>query len=149
MSSTGDHERAHDEADQAAWQSIVDNYGDRVELDEPSDPAPAPKPAPTPAPTPEPAPVSEPVFERPAAYDEERFVPPPPPPIPRPEPKRAVAWAGLFVAPLLVLVASVLKYDLAPLVDYALIAWFVGGFVYLVATMSKTPRDPWDDGSRV
>lgn len=139
MSSTGDSERAHDEADQAAWQAIVDNYGDRAELDEPTpDKPPAPEPAP------------EPVVVQAAAYEqEERFVPPPPPPVPRPEPKRAVAWAGLVGAPVLALAALVLDIDLAPLLDFLLVAWFVGGFAYLIVTMGKDPRDPWDDGSRI
>ena len=139
MSGTGDSERAHDEA----WQAIVDNYGDRAEIDEsaPAEPAPV-----RPAPEPDPGPADVPA----AAYDEaERFVPPPPPPLPRPEPKRAVAWAGLFGAPVLVLIALVLRIDLPSLLDYLLIAWFVGGFGYLVATMSRTPREPWDDGSRI
>lgn len=146
MSSTGDSERAHDEADQAAWQAIVDNFGDRVDLDEPT----AAPTASRPVPDPEPAPDSAPVDVRAAAYDEaERFVPPPPPPLPRPEPKRAVAWAGLFGVPALLLLLLVLSIDLPPLLDYLLIGWFVGGFGYLVATMSQTPRDPWDDGSRI
>lgn len=146
MSSTGDNERAHDDADaQAAqeaqeWQAIVDNYGDRALLDEPA--AAAPTPAPEPAP--------EPVVVQAAPYSsQERFVPPPPPPIPRPEPRRAIAWAGLVGAPLLALVALVLHIDLAPIVRFALVGWFVGGFAYLVATMGQNPRDPWDDGSRV
>jgi hypothetical protein len=139
VSGTGDSERAHDEA----WQAIVDNFGDRVELDEPTPVAPA-RTRPTPEPDPDPAAVHA------AAYDEaERFVPPPPPPLPRPEPKRAIAWAGLFCAPVLVLIALVFRIDLPPLLDYLLVGWFVGGFVYLVATMSRTPREPWDDGSRI
>jgi hypothetical protein len=134
VSGTGDSERAHDEA----WRAIVDNYGDRAEIDEPAPVAPAPEPEP------------EPPVARAAAYDDaERFVPPPPPPLPRPEPKRAVAWAGLFCAPLLVLIAMVFRVDLPSLIDYLLIGWFVGGFLYLVATMSRTPREPWDDGSRI
>lgn len=137
MTGSGDGERAQDEA----WQDIVANYGDRAELDES---------APTPAPArvePEPDPV---VVVRAAAYDEaERFVPPPPPPLPRPEPRRAVAWAGLFGVPVLMLLLLIVRIDLPPLLDYLLIAWFVGGFGYLVATMSQTPRDPWDDGSRI
>ncbi|MEO5664771.1 MAG: hypothetical protein ABIR39_15995 [Nocardioides sp.] len=138
MTGSGDGERAQDEA----WRAIVDNFGDRVELDEP---APVAPPV-TPTPEPDPSPVDV----RAAAYDEaERFVPPPPPPLPRPEPKRAVAWAGLFGAPVLVLVALVFSIDLPSLIDYLLIAWFVGGFGYLVATMSQTPREPWDDGSRI
>jgi hypothetical protein len=139
VSGTGDSERARDEA----WQAIVDNFGDRVELDEPAPVAPAPTRS-----TPEPEP--DPAVAHAAAYDEaERFVPPPPPPLPRPEPKRAVAWAGLFAAPMLVLIALVFGIDLPPVLDYLLIGWFVGGFLYLVATMSRTPREPWDDGSRI
>ena len=144
MSGTGDSERAHDEA----WQAIVDNFGERAELDEPAPVTPAPDPAPVldPGPVPDPGPLEV----RAAAYDEaERFVPPPPPPLPRPEPKRAVAWAGLFGAPVLVLLALVLGIDLPSLLDYLLVGWFVGGFLYLVATMSRTPREPWDDGSRI
>lgn len=139
MSGTGDSERAHDEA----WRAIVDNYGERPEIDE----SPTVGPAPV-RPTPEPEP--EPLVTPAAAYDEaERFVPPTPPPLPRPEPRRAVAWAGLFCAPVLVLIATVFGIDLPALLDYLLIGWFVGGFVYLVATMSRTPREPWDDGSRI
>lgn len=146
MSGTGDSERAQDEA----WRAIVDNFGDRAELDEP-DPAAAPDaPTPTPTPAPPPVPVPEPVDVRAAAYDEaERFIPPAPPPLQRPEPKRAVAWAGLFGAPMLALLAIVVQLDLPALLDYLLVGWFVGGFVYLIATMSRTPRDPWDDGSRI
>lgn len=142
MSGTGDSERRNDEANEAAWQDIVDNFGDRAELDEPAA-APAP-------PRVAPEPLAWPIDVRAAAYDEaERFVPPPPPPLPRPEPKRAVAWAGLFGVPALTLLLLVLRVDLPPLLDYLLIAWFVGGFGYLVATMSQTPREPWDDGSRI
>jgi len=43
----------------------------------------------------------------------------------------------------------VFSIDLPSLIDYLLIGWFVGGFGYLVATMSRTPREPWDDGSRI
>ncbi len=138
MTGSGDSERAQDEA----WRAIVDNFGDRAELDEPT---PLAEPA-SPAPEPDPVPVDV----RAAAYDEaERFVPPPPPPLPRPEPKRAVAWAGLFGAPVLVLAALVFRIDLPTVIDYLLVAWFVGGFGYLVATMSRTPREPRDDGSRI
>lgn len=135
MSGSGDSERAHDEE---AWQAIVENYGDRAELGSLAGP-----PAVTPKPDPEPPAVSA------AAYDEERFVPPPPPPLPRPEPRRAIAWAGLFGAPALVLLMLVVRVDLPALLDYLLVGWFVGGFLYLVATMSRTPREPWDDGSRI
>ena len=94
MSGNGDNGRAHDED----WKAIVDNFGERAKIDEPD---PVEPPAPRPWSEPEPAPA------RTSAYDDEaRFVPPTPPPLPRPEPKRAVAWAGVFGAPVLVLIAS-------------------------------------------
>lgn len=141
MSGTGDNEPSGEEpALDEQWRAIVDNYGERVELDEPS-------PASPPSPPPEHAPPSD---ERPpSSYDEERFVPPPPPPLPRPEPRRALAWAGLFGVPAGVLLALMLQIDLPKAIDYLFIGWFVGGFAYLIATMPRAPRDPWDDGSRV
>ncbi|WP_107774618.1 hypothetical protein [Nocardioides sediminis] len=142
MSAGGDDERRTRE--DAAWRDIVDNYGDRPELDEP------------------PAAVVEGPIERPTEWrdeepeprvvepvDEERFVPPPPPPLPRPAPRRALAWAGVFGVPIVILVSLVASLDLPSLLDYLLLAWFVGGFLYLVATMPRHPREPWDDGSRI
>ena len=137
MSGSGDKERSNDED----WQAIVDNFGERAKLDEPEPAAPVPT-----APWSDPDPAPEPA----STYDDEaRFVPPTPPPLPRPEPRRAVAWAGVFGAPVLVLIALAVQVDLPSLVDYLLVGWFVGGFVYLVATMSRDRREPWDDGSRI
>lgn len=139
MTRPNDDERRTDEV----WRSIVDNYGDRAELDETTEVGPV-------RPAPEPEADPGPPVARASAYDEEeRFVPPPPPPLPRPAPRRAIAWAGLFGAPALVLLTLVLQVELPPLLDYLLIGWFVGGFLYLIATMSRTPREPWDDGSRI
>lgn len=144
VSGSGDQERAQEDAEQAAWQAIVDNYGERAVLDDattepesPTEPEPAPPAAPPPP------------RELWPSYDESRFVPPTPPPLPRPEPKRAAAWAGLFGVPIIVLLALVLRLDLPTAVDYLLLVWWVGGFGYLVATMPRSPREPWDDGSRV
>ena len=139
MSARGDDERRTRE--DAAWREIVDNYGERAEVDD----APQPEPPPLPVAAAEPEP--EPTVVRPA--DEERFVPPPPPPLPRPAPPRAIAWAGVFGVPVVLLVCLVATLDLPTLLDYALLTWFVGGFGYLVATMSREPREPWDDGSRI
>ena len=137
MTSPGDEQRRTDEA----WRSIVEHYGDRPALE------------PEPDPLPEVAlpPFDEDLDDEPdePAYDSERFVPPPPPPRPRPTPRRAAAWAGVFVAPILLLVLLVFGIGTPALVDLVLLGWFVGGFVYLVATMPRAPRDPWDDGSRV
>ena len=115
------------------WRSIVANYGDRAELSEDDGAAP---------PTAYPAPEE-------AAETEERFVPPPPPPLPRPENKRLVAWLGLFAVPAVLLVCLVTGIRLPSLVAFAMVAWFVGGYTYLVLTMPRGPRDPGDDGAVV
>ena len=124
-------ERSEDEL----WRSIVDNYGDRAELAE--EDVPLPQPAPI---TPEAVAPDEP---------EERFVPPPPPPLPRPDNKRLVAWAGVLGVPLLLLVLVLASFRPPTLMSYALVAWFVGGFTYLVLQMPRGPRDPEDDGARL
>jgi hypothetical protein len=81
--------------------------------------------------------------------DEEHFVPPPPPPLPKVEPRRKLAWIGLFGAPALALVLMVLGQAVPGWVELGLVAAFVGGFGYLVATMGSSPPDPWsgDDGA--
>ncbi|MGH3307487.1 MAG: hypothetical protein ACRDOX_07325 [Nocardioides sp.] len=121
-----------------AWRSIVENYGERPEVD----------PAP---------PVTEPEM----AYDdgddvddwddpdEDRFVPPPPPPLPHPTPVRLAAWIGVFGAPAVLLVAMVLALPLPGWLGKGLVAYFVAGFLYLVYHMERGPRDPWDNGARV
>ena len=130
------------------WRQIVANYGDAPSVED----VPRPEPQegqsdvqsePRVEPAAEPAPASFP-WE-----DEGRFVPPPPPPIPRPEPRRGLAWAGLFGAPLVLLVALVLGIYLPGWLSLILVAGFVGGFLYLVSTMPTEPRDPGDDGSRI
>ncbi|CAM3632351.1 hypothetical protein NOMA109596_04390 [Nocardioides marinus] len=100
------------EGDDEAWRSIVENFGERAELDDEHGPAPATPP------------------EQPA----------------RPDP---YAWAGVVGSPLLLLVSLLFGIGLPSWVGYLMVAWFVGGFCYLVARMPKEPRDPWDDGSRV
>ena len=123
-------ERSEDEL----WRSIVDNYGDRAELAE--DEVPLPQAAPPP-------------LEAAADAPEERFVPPPPPPLPRPDNKRLVAWAGVLGVPLLLLVLVLASFRPPTMVSYALVAWFVGGFAFLVLQMPRGPRDPEDDGARL
>ena len=130
-----------------AWRSIVENYGERVEID----------PAPS---------GTEPE----AAYDDpddrdrlgdpdtdwddrddpdDHFVPPPPPPLPHPTPVRLAAWIGVFGAPAVLLVAMVLALPLPGWLGNGLVGYFVAGFLYLVFHMERGPRDPWDDGARV
>jgi hypothetical protein len=143
------------------WRSIVDNYGDRVTLDPSADePTGEPPTEPTEEPTATqmPAAPSQPE-EQPAeardwldAYDdpEDHFVPPEPERVPTPEPRRLIAWAGVFGVPVVVLVLVVLQVSLPPWASMLCLAWFVGGFGYLVATMRREPPDSdWDDGARL
>lgn len=121
-----------------AWRAIVENYGERAELD----PGEAVVAGPAPEQPAEPAELSP-------ALREERFVPPPPPPLPHVPPDRLLAWAGLFGAPSVLLTALVLGIRLPSLIGYLLVASFIGGFVYLVMQMPRGPHDPYDDGARL
>ncbi len=154
----------HREEDDEAWRAIVENFGERAELDDDTrgsardvgddgddreepevprdDPEPVVRPELFAMPTP-PAPQPPPVDH------EDRFVPPDPGPLPVPAPDRGIAWIGVFGAPVLLLVSLLLGIDLPRWVGWLMVAWFVGGFVYLVRNMPREPRDPWDDGSRV
>jgi hypothetical protein len=80
---------------------------------------------------------------------EEHFVPPEPPPVPRATPSRRLAWCGLFLPPLLMLAAVVLDWTFPSWVALGLVAAFVGGFVFLVATMPRNGGDGWGDGAVV
>lgn len=136
--------------DDEAWRSIVDNYGDRAEV-EPEPEAPvsdegtdlwtAPPPEPDPAAWADPFPDAD--------WAEDRFVPPPPPPLPRPPRDRLMAWLGVFGSPTVLLVCLVLGIELPHLLAYALVGAFIGGFLYLVWLMPSGPRDPNDDGAVV
>lgn len=129
--------------DDDVWRSIVENYGDRPDVE---------LPPPAPAPAPEwdaSAWDDEDEGEDPVAPDDDSFVPPPPPPLPRVESDRLAAWSGLFGAPAVLLVALVLGLHLPAWIGYLLVAWFVGGFGYLVVKMPNGPRDPGDDGARL
>jgi hypothetical protein len=139
----------------AAWRSIVEHYGDRVEIeeDQPVEPV-AEEPGPA---------ASSGLFDRSyldaqqaqgeaerAWSDEGHFVPPEPPPVPRGTPARRLAWLGLFGAPLAMLAAVVFGWVFPPWFVLMLVVAFVGGFVFLVATMPRD-HDDWsgDDGAVV
>ncbi|MGZ4436319.1 MAG: hypothetical protein ACXVW6_01680 [Nocardioidaceae bacterium] len=159
------HEHVHGEAEgadapepaldeDAAWRLIVDNYGERPTMGPVDEP---------------PAPTSRSVFDRsfleasapPSAddpgagwEDEGHFVPPEPPPLPRlgqMDPRRLLAWAGLLCGPALLLLAVVAGLGYPSWFSGFLVAGFVGGFTYLVATMPRGRRDDWsgDDGAVV
>ena len=163
------------DSDEDAWNAIVENYGDRIELDDDPDADPVVDPdadlvvdpVVDPVvdldekqgydaaggaglqrlfrPLPEPQAGSEDVEDE---LDE--FVPPTPPPLPRLSPDRFLAWAGLFGSPTILLVCLLLNVRLVPWMAYLLVASFIGGFAYLVAKMPRnTDIDPWDDGARL
>ena len=141
-------ERSEDEA----WRSIVDNYGERAALDGPA-PPPQSEPQSEPQPQPQPGPtVVTPDPADPDAWDEpeERFVPPVPPRAPRLPLPRRLAWLAVLGSPLVLVVALLASLAIPGLVGYALVAAFVGGFGYLVATMERAAsRDPGDDGAQL
>jgi hypothetical protein len=123
------------------WRDIVENYGDAPSVEDES-PVVEPPSAPD---------VVEPdeVYDPEPWEDEGRFVPPPAPPVPLAEPPRLLAWIGLFGSPTVLLVALVFSIQLPSWASTLLIMAFIGGFGYLVATMSREPRDPGDDGARI
>jgi hypothetical protein len=147
------------DSDEDAWRAIVENYGERVELndDPPSDPVVDPddkqgydaagsaglqrlfRPLP------------EPQRDAEELEDElDEFVPPPPPPLPKLSPDRLLAWVGLFGSPTILLICLVFNFRLAPWLGYLLVASFIGGFGYLVVKMPRSEDiDPWDDGARL
>jgi hypothetical protein len=91
----------------------------------------------------------EPLHSSASWDDEGHFVPPPPPPLPTVEPRRKLAWGGLLAGPVIALLAFVLSVRIPDWAVLGLVLGFVGGFVYLVATM-RTSRDggwPGDDGA--
>jgi hypothetical protein len=139
-----------------AWREIVEHYGERPVLDDAAsrrdaDDAMAAEEAGAREPLPADLADDDEVEAREEAIAAaERFRPPPPPPFPRPRTwQRGLAWSGIFVAPALALLIGLLSIYVVPLVGWLLVAWFVGGFLYLVLEMPRAPRDPWDDGSRI
>lgn len=141
--------------EEALWRSIVENYGERISLESPAEPTVEPEPDPPADPGPPVRPRAQPPAQRDEpdvldAWDDpdDHFVPPEPPPLPSPEPPRLLAWAGVFGVPILVIVVSVLKISVPSFVSLLGLAWFVGGFGYLVATMRRDgDPDERDDGA--
>ena len=125
----------------ALWRAIVDNYGDRPEVPDP--PAGPVVPAGS---EPEPHSAAEAWW---SPEDDDGFVPPDPPPARLPQGPRLAAWVGVFGAPLLLMAVTALQIWVPGLVVFLLVAGFVAGFGYLVATMPRGPRDPSDDGAQV
>jgi hypothetical protein len=147
------------EREDAAWRSIVDNYGDHPEFTPPDQTTEDQTAEPEAPETPE-IPAHLFAYETPPelgprawepAPEDEGYVPPPPPPVPRPQGLRLAAWTGLFGVPAVVLVCIVLGVSLPSPLGFLALVWFVGGFGYLVATMGgpDDPDDGWDNGAVV
>ena len=125
-----------------AWAHIVANYGTAPSMDAPGVDAP-------------PEPVADEPVSPPAPQvahddddDEHHYVPPPPPPLPRPHGPAAVAWVGLIGGPLLLMFAAIAGIRLPGLLTATAVIGFVGGMVYLIATMDGS-REGWDNGAQV
>ena len=128
--------------DEEAWRAIVENYGERPQVEDPP---------PIAAPDPAPAEPFQPTYDELDARVEpqDRFVPPTPPPAPRLELPHHLPWLGVLGIPVLLLVLLLAGVDLPSWLGYLLVSGFVGSFVYLVLTMKPGGRDPWDDGAQV
>ena len=87
--------------------------------------------------------------EEPDEVDEADFVPQPAPPLPPLPPLRRAAWAAVLGVPVLMLLVAMAGWRPPTLVSLVAVVGFVAGFGYLVATMSREPRDPWDNGAQV
>ena len=113
----------------------MENYGDRPEIAEPEVEVP-----PAPAHARRASRRARTTIEPPVPAElEEHYVPPVPPPLPKPPPARLLAWIGLFGVPTFVLVALVARLELPSWLGLLLMVWFVGGFVFLVASMRPGP----------
>lgn len=154
-------QRDDPDGNDAAWNAIVANYGDLV-----LDPV-AGDVSEKPAEPRSPAGSTESMDDTGDTSDEEdlddlgdgddlddlddldQFVPEDAPRVPMPPPDRFLAWLGVFGSPVVLLVWLVLGLSMPSLLSWILIGGFIGGFCYLVFTLPRAPRDPWDDGARV
>lgn len=134
--------------DDQAWRDIIDNFGERADLGD-AGPVELPDFAEHEEPTVEPDPDSW----TPAWEDEGHFEPPEAPPIPPTTPARAIAWFGVLAMPAVAIVlytlTAIFNFDVPKWVALLMVAAFVGGFAYLVATMRNEPGDGWDNGARL
>lgn len=87
-------------------------------------------------------------LDTPASWDDKgHFVPPDPPPLSWPPPVRLAAWLGVLVGPVLLMVTAAPGWTLPQPLLATIIVGFVGGVIYLIATMDDSPPDPYDPGN--
>ena len=133
--STSDGERGRGDGLDDAWAQIVAGYGpepdERAALD---------------------AEATSGTAAEAVRHDEEgHYVPPAPPPLPRPVGVVGAAWVALLGGPSVLLVATVLGWDLPVLVTAVCVLGFVGGLVFLITQLDdgRDEADGWDNGAQV
>lgn len=117
-----------------AWDSIVANFGDRVELPE-EDLLPR-----------EPEPERE--FFTPF-HSEEGYTPPAADHVGLADGARGAAWLGAIGGPAVFLIAVMTGITMPSWIAIAIVVAFLVSLGYLIATMRHHDDDPWDDGARV
>ncbi|GMA89107.1 hypothetical protein GCM10025868_43570 [Angustibacter aerolatus] len=80
---------------------------------------------------------------------EEGYVPPEPPPLPRGDLVSRLAWAGVLLGPLVLVVAGLFFRDLGRLWLALAGLAFIGGFVTLVVRLPAHRDDDVDDDGAV
>jgi hypothetical protein len=148
----------------AAWREIVENYGERPRLEEPWQPPEAGHRGSGDLTGPSGRLGGSGVFDRSfldarsgepeeephrRRHDDDHFVPPPPPPLPKGTPARRLAWLGVLLPPVVMVLAVLVRWPFPTWASFLLVAAFLGGFGFLVATMPREPRDDGDDGAVV
>ncbi|MGA5874345.1 hypothetical protein ACPC3D_00620 [Streptomyces cellulosae] len=90
--------------------------------------------------------VAEPAEEDLDESDEGHFVPPEPPPLPEADVTSKFAWLGVLGAPVLLLLAILLSWEMTWWLTTACIGGFLGGAVTLVMRMRTDDEDDGDPG---
>ncbi|MGN7140661.1 hypothetical protein [Streptomyces pseudogriseolus] len=90
--------------------------------------------------------VAEPAEEDLDESDEGHFVPPEPPPLPEADVTSKFAWLGVLGAPVLLLLAILLGWEMTWWLTTACIGGFLGGAVTLVMRMRTDDEDDGNPG---
>ena len=83
---------------------------------------------------------------RPAADDDQHFIPPAPPPLPSLDPIAKGAWVALFGGPGYLVVATAAGWSVSGIAAFFAVAAFVAGFAILVLRMNEPGPGGPDDG---
>lgn len=134
----GGRESEGSAAEDRAWTSIVENFGERAHLSE-DEVTPAPNNLIPIQPDPVPSIVES----------DEHFVPPEVPRVGLADGPRGVAWLGLLGAPTLFVIALLTGFSVPQWLSLFAVVAFLVSLGYLIATMRSDDDEPWDDGARV